>query len=138
MASPNYSFKKTERLCSHNVIEALFTTGSSFVCYPFRVVYMQTELPDDIQSQVMFSVSKKRFKRAVHRNLIKRRSKEAYRLHRHKFTSFLKEEHQQIAFAMVYLPSDQLPFTAIEKGIKKALIKLEGALSTINKNEASV
>jgi ribonuclease P protein component len=39
-----YSFKKEERLCNVKLIEKLFTDGSSFLVYPFRIVWL-TELP---------------------------------------------------------------------------------------------
>jgi ribonuclease P protein component len=131
MNQKSNSFPKTERLCSHTLIEELFTKGSSFVCYPFRIVYIVSPLTEDVSSQVLFSVSKKRFKRAVHRNLLKRRSREAYRLNRGELMSYLSENNQQIAFAAVYISSEQLSYTVIEKGMKKALKKLQEKLTGI-------
>ncbi len=137
MATTDYSFPKSDRLCSHIIIEKLFNQGSSFVSYPFRVVYLKTELPSDTESQVLFSVSKKKFKRAVHRNLLKRRCREAYRLNRNPFKTFLKDTNQQIAFACVYISGEQLKYSTIEKGIKKTLIKLQSELSSEPENEAN-
>jgi ribonuclease P protein component len=128
MTPTNFSFPKSERLCSHTLIEELFTKGSSFVCYPYRVVYLVTPLTGGVSLQVLFSVSKKRFKRAVHRNLLKRRSREAYRLNRGELMDYLSENNQQIAFALVYVSSEQLSYTVLERGMKKALKKLQGKL----------
>lgn len=138
MATSKYSFPKSDRLCSHTIIEELFSKGQSFVSYPFRVIYISVESLEDAQSQVMFSVSKKRFKRAVHRNLLKRRCKEAYRLNREEFSNYLTEADQQIAFAMVYISGDQLSYKVIEKGIKKALVKLKESLSKNEDKKLSV
>ncbi len=135
MAPSNYSFPKSDRLCSHILIEKLFTKGKSFVCYPFRVIYYSTDLPSDIESQVLFSVSKKRFKRAVHRNLLKRRCREAYRLNRNDFKLFLEDSNQQIIFACVYISGEQLNYSSIEKGIKKTLVKLQKVLRQKPENE---
>jgi len=81
MSSKIYSFKKEERLCSKKFLTELFDNGSSFLVYPYRVVWLVS--PDQNQSfaiQVVVSVPKKRFKSAVDRNLIKRRTREIYRL----------------------------------------------------------
>ena len=74
------TFSKEERLCSRKLIDLLFKNGSSFLLYPFRISYLFTDSPHSFPVQVVINVSKKRFKRAVDRNLIKRRSREAYRL----------------------------------------------------------
>ncbi|MFP5079888.1 ribonuclease P protein component [Pedobacter sp. JCM 36344] len=71
---------KEERLCSRKSIDLLFKNGSSFLLYPFRVSYLLIETPHEFQVQVVINASKKRYKRAVDRNLIKRRTREAYRL----------------------------------------------------------
>ncbi|WP_066632043.1 ribonuclease P protein component [Labilibacter marinus] len=128
MPQESFKFPKKEKLCSHIVIEELFSKGESFVCFPFRVIYLPTELPEDVPAQVLFSVSKRRFKRAVHRNLLKRRSREAYRLTRGAFIEYLEKSDQQIAFAMVYISGDQLPYAKICKGMKKGMKKLEEKL----------
>ena len=76
------TFSKEERLCSRKLLDQLFKNGSSFLLYPFRVSFLH--LHDEALSpvQVVINVSKKRYKRAVDRNLIKRRIREVYRLHK--------------------------------------------------------
>ena len=81
MSSKINSFKKEELLCSKKFLTELFDNGSSFLVYPFRVIWLNS--PNQNQSfpiQVVISVPKKRFKSAVDRNLIKRRTKEIYRM----------------------------------------------------------
>lgn len=134
MTHLQYTFPKKEKLCSHNIIEDLFTNGDAFICYPYKVVFMQAKLTEDVNSQIMFSVSKRKFKKAVDRNLLKRRCKEAYRLNRVEFAKFLASSQQQIAFAMVYISSEKMPYSNIEKGMKKALKRLQEKLS-INKED---
>jgi ribonuclease P protein component len=77
-----YTFKKEERLCNKRLLEQLFSSGSSFLCYPFRVSWLKATLPQQVPVQVVFAVAKKRYRRAVDRNLIKRRTREAYRVHK--------------------------------------------------------
>lgn len=124
MPQPSFQFPKKDKLCSHSVIEELFAQGTSFVCFPFRIIYLPMTLPEDVSAQVMFSVSKRRFKRAVHRNLLKRRCREAYRLNRSCFIHYLEESEQQIAFAMVYISGEKLSYAVIRKGMIKGLEKI--------------
>ena len=117
---------KEERLSSKNIITKLFTNGESFVCYPFRVVYILTPIEEQSSSAAMFvSVPKKKFKRAVKRNLIRRRTKEAYRLNKNIIISDLKEKNQHISIAFIYLDKEIKNYKEIEKGMKDLLLRLK-------------
>lgn len=125
MCERKYSFKKKEHLCSRIAINRLFDEGKSFVKYPFRITYLATSsLDNTVNAQILISVSKKRFKRAVKRNLIKRKIREAYRLNKHVLIDELKAQNKQLLIAFIYLPTDILDHTDIEKGMKKALKQL--------------
>ena len=69
------TFKKEERLCSFNEINDLLRRGKSFFTDPFRVVFVKME--GDRQDKILISIPKRNFKRAVDRNLLKRRIREA-------------------------------------------------------------
>ena len=73
-----FAFRKEERLKKENDIQELFSKGSSFYLFPFKVLLLAT--PHQTNHQVLISVSKKNFPRAVDRNLLKRRIREAYRI----------------------------------------------------------
>jgi ribonuclease P protein component len=77
-----FAFRKEERLNKEIWIKELFEKGSSFHLYPFRVIYLPHPKPDWPCSQVLISVSTRNFKKAVDRNTIKRRIREAYRLNK--------------------------------------------------------
>ena len=75
-----FTFRKEERLSKEKHIQELFDKGSSFYLFPFKVLFMPNPDPAVLHHQILISVSKRNFKRAVDRNLIKRRMREAYRL----------------------------------------------------------
>lgn len=134
----DFRFRRTERLKSEKVISSLFKKGHSFSCYPLRLVY--TEMPplsksDDLQGfspiQFSLSVSKKKFKRAVDRNLLRRRIREAYRLHKHELYLFLAQnellKEKQFAFMVIYTAKESLPYADIQKGIRKMIAKFKSS-----------
>ncbi|RYY36592.1 MAG: ribonuclease P protein component [Sphingobacteriaceae bacterium] len=120
-----HTFKKEERLCNKRLIDSLYHSGSSFLCYPFKVSWLVTTHPMPYPAQVVFSVSKKRFKRATQRNLVKRRSREAYRLHKQQLLyNTLTASGKNIAFSLGYIGKEIEDFSFFEK----KMIKLLGQL----------
>jgi len=77
-----YTFRKAEHLKSEILIKELFSKGSSFHLYPFRIIHKPLSSSQDPVHQVLFSVPARSFKRAVDRNILKRRAREAYRLNK--------------------------------------------------------
>ena len=103
-----FTFKKEERLFKEKQIQELFDKGSSFYFYPFRVFFLQNRDPQYPVHQVLISVSKKIFKRAVDRNLIKRRIREGYRLNKNRLAGQNKKLIGYIYSAKEILPSGQV------------------------------
>ena len=74
------TLKKRERLSSKGAVDALLKSGKYGVSGVLKYVYRRDNgLPF---SRIMVSVPKKLFRRAVKRNLLKRRIREAYRLNK--------------------------------------------------------
>ena len=123
-----YTFKKEERLCSKKLIEELFHNGSSFLLYPFRIVWLAHALPAEVPVQVVINVPKRRFKKAVDRNLIKRRIREAYRLNKSsELYSYLSVPDAQLLLAIQYVGKDIAGYELIERKLKLVLIQLRDA-----------
>jgi len=118
------SFSKTEHLCGEKRITRLYTQGDAFIAFPMRVVFLIEPKSDSEPSNVLVSVPKKRFKRAVKRNRLKRLMREAYRLNKKSFIEKLEEKQLQIHIAFNYVSDEVLDFPTIEKKMKLSLQKL--------------
>ena len=78
MVNRRYTLSKEERLSWKRYIDLLFAKGQSFVAFPLRVVYLSVEKEETLAPvSILISVPKKKFRRAVKRNLIKRQVREA-------------------------------------------------------------
>jgi ribonuclease P protein component len=122
-----FKLTKNERLSSTILIGKLFAEGQSFYIFPLKFVFLKAQLSSPFPMQVSFSVSKKNFKRAVQRNLVKRRLREAYRLNKPSFYESLPEG-QQISMMIIYSCKEIKDFQVIEKSMKKGLVKLSRLL----------
>jgi ribonuclease P protein component len=96
------SFSKEERLCSHRLISTLFSKGQTFHLKPFRITWLRQTLETPQPAQVLMSVPKYNFRRAVDRNLIRRRMREAYRMNKQPAYDRLSSNGHQIVFCITY------------------------------------
>ena len=119
-----FTLHKEDRLRSQKIIGEMFSSGESFLCYPLKIVFQKTEFLEKNQVQAAFTVSKRNFKRAVKRNLLKRRMREAYRLNRSGFCEVLSEKNIQLAIMFVYIAKDVSEYEIIEKAMNSALKKI--------------
>ncbi|TDQ06459.1 ribonuclease P protein component [Pedobacter metabolipauper] len=124
------TFSKEERLCSRKLIDLLFKDGSSFLLYPFRVSYIFTDTPHQYPVQVVINASKKRFKKAVDRNLIKRRCREAYRLQKQlQLYTDLANREQLLLLSLQFVGKQIYDYSFFEKKLsgvfKKLLVNIE-------------
>lgn len=122
---PQYLFHRDERLRSRKEIDHLFAGSSQSVAqYPLRLVWCEMAQPrSDYPMQMAVSVSKKRFKRAVDRNRIKRLMREAYRLHKHRLYAALPEDAPQLAGMLLFVDKEIPDFQQLEKSMRKLIDK---------------
>ncbi len=124
-------FPKAQKLCGDKAIERLFEKGEAFSRYPFRVVYLPlTELREgEAAVRMLISVGKKRFKRAVKRNRVKRQAREAWRKVKHIVEQAVaaSDTVRGLHVAFIFC-GDGLPTTP---DVEKAMAKAAARLATI-------
>ena len=106
-ATQTYTLPKKERLNSRLLIERLFSGGGkSLPAFPLRIVYMPIEEETRPTAAILISVPKKRFKRAVKRNRVKRQIREAYRKHKDILLDALNASGKKAIVAFIWLDNN--------------------------------
>ena len=127
-----FTFKKEERLSSRKVIGELFKSGKALNSGIYRVVWLPLDVQNVFPAQVVISVPKRSFKKAVDRNRIKRLIKEAYRKNKNELYDTLNGKQKKIAFIIAYTAKEELSYAEIESKLIITLHRLQTALEKDN------
>ena len=146
MTTSKYSLPQSERINSKKQIDRLFRGGGSkaMTASPLRMVDMADSRQTDSQpsdghqpmAQMMVSVPKRYFKRAVKRNYVKRQVREAYRLNKHILVNHLTQKADKtVSLCFIWTSDRLLPTAEVMKRMANLLTRLVEKLSANdNKN----
>lgn len=119
-------FGKEYKLCSKKRMGLLFAKNRSVKKYPFVLLYNFTEEPLPKPFQITVSVPKKHFKRAVDRNLLKRRTREIIRKEKGPLEDLLSKNGKYLALFLVYTSNEKMKSSVLKKKFQKLIQDLIG------------
>lgn len=143
---PRLTFNKSERLRHKTLVDTLFTEGNHITIFPMRLTWrtlsdkelkesFRDSVPDKLgKLQVMFTVPKKKLRRAVDRVAMRRRMRESWRLQRLPLKEILckREDVRSLSVAVIYLADKRNPMTKISARMEKLIDRLAADLSMKN------
>lgn len=133
-----YTFSKNERLCSEKILARLYESGFVISKYPLRlnVLFLKEDefnqlltigSPSgskydgvvELRAQISINASKKRLKKAVKRNRMKRILREIYRHKKHLLYSDLQSYGQFAAIGLIYVGNSEMNYWEVDKVFDK-------------------
>jgi ribonuclease P protein component len=116
--------RKQERLKQEKTIRRLFSARLTLSVYPVILFYTIDSQPASAGLKVLFSVSRRYFKTAIARNLLKRRMREAFRLNRQNISDKLSEKGLLLIAGFVYQGRKPEDYQTIEVAMQRILTQL--------------
>lgn len=114
-----HTFHKKERLCGRTAIAELLAKGKHGNITGFRFCFKASD--EQETGRMMVSVPKKLFKRAVKRNLLKRRIRESWRKQKHTL-------NQGCDILLTYSSKEVISYQEIYIAVGKIIERVNGSL----------
>lgn len=138
---PTHTFRRHEKLKSRKLTDRLFKEGKGFNVFPFRVQYLISEegfaIPEGkafrpgCPVQFGVGVGTRYFKKAVHRNRVKRLVREAWRLHKHLLYETATAQNKQCAVFIMYTDKVLPDYSLVTEKINVAIVKLQQVITRL-------
>jgi ribonuclease P protein component len=138
MDAKQAAFLKSERLSSKHQIDRLFAEGASLVAFPLRMIYLPVKRETTATVSVLVGVPKRNLRRAVDRNLVKRRIRESYRQRKPELIRLFAGTDIALLVAFLYLGKEIQAFERIDKAMAQALSSLQKTVKANASSEITV
>ncbi len=123
---------KTEKLCSKREIEQLYSQGASVIAYPLRAVWLAVpcdNMGPRVAARFLVSIPKKRVRHAVDRVLLRRRTREAYRLNR-QLLADVTAQNKTLLIGFNWVALDKHSYATIQRSMQTLLSTIAAASSS--------
>ena len=105
-------------------MDLTFRRGMKLKSFPLLVRAVETRLPHDVPFQAAFSVGKRRFRRAVDRNRIKRLLREVWRVQKSELAKNWKPGSPQWAVVFIFVGHEVPSFADCELWMQRIVAQL--------------
>lgn len=119
-----YTLGKTERIKSRSVFDLLFEQGKNIRLGLINTTFLTHDFQEETPVQAAFIVPKKKFRKAIERNKIRRRMKEAYRKNKAILYDHAESNHTGYYIAFIYNGQQIANYEEIEEKIIVILRRL--------------
>jgi ribonuclease P protein component len=117
-----YTLGREERLRSNLSIQQLLKHGRVISSFPLKLFWDFSQDPHQhFPVRTAISVPKRKFRRAVGRNLMKRRLREAYRLNKPGLYETLEQRQQKIQMVILLLSDEFIPYARMERAMREII-----------------
>lgn len=118
-----FSYNKQEKLKSKKQLDRLFKSGKSFTIFPVKVFFVFTDEQDNI-IKTGVGVSSRHFKKAVHRNRIKRLLREAYRTEKLPLHASLNKTGKKLAVFLLFIDKAMPEYALLKQKMQLCMQRL--------------
>lgn len=126
--SLRYTLPKQSRLRGKKTIDQLFAQGKKEFVFPLRVVYAVVWDAEWKGVRLLPIAQKKRFRKAVMRNTIRRMMRESFRLQVHSLSRWARERGATVHIACIAIDEKALEFAVCKRAMERLLCRIEEQL----------